>query len=219
MENQLLLEKIGQTKTDRLIRECENIYKENFAEKFPNYFENKNTLKSFSIVTITENKEVKSIGMSKVEDLLTDNFGKWFGAFIYPTSPITMEDDSSTNRTVTMWATGGTWNSVNIGGAVGTQVEVGTGTNVATRQDVALQNPQQILNSSDGGWNSSLGQVDIPATIPSTFSGNISEVGLFGVWAFSGGVGRFLLSRDNISPVVSVIIGQSINVDYKLLLS
>ncbi len=220
MENQQLLEKIGQTKTDRLISECENIYKETFAEKFPKYFYRNNTVKSFSIVTVTENKEVKSIGMSKVEDLLTDNFGKWFGGFIYPTNDFQMIDESAVSRTMEMWGTS-TWNINNGGGDVGTRIKVGHGTTPATRQDIAMENFDQELNSSDGGWNSGLGQVDVPATVPSDFADNISEVGLFGSWFTKtpSFVSNFMLSHDNISPVVPVIIGQTINVDYKLLLS
>ena len=220
MENQMLLEKIGETKTDKIIRECENIYKETFSKQFPNYFLNKNTVKSFAIVTTTENKEIKNIGMSKVEDLLTDNFGRWFGGFIYPTSIIVMNDQTNTPHDILMWG-GSTWNINNGGGSTGTRIMVGHGTTPATRQDVDMENFDQELNSNDGGWNSSLGQVDVPATIPSDFANNISEVGLFGAWFASSpsGVFNFMISHDNISPVVPVIIGQTINVDYKLLLS
>jgi len=217
MENQILLEKIGETKTDKLIREVENIYKEGFNKKYPEYFVNKNTLKAFSILTITENQEVKAIGMSCIDDLLVDIFGTWFGAFTFPTTPVTMKDNTGVDQVVNMWSGGSTWNTTP--SVIGSAIDVGKGTTQATRQDFKIENFLQVLNSSDGGFNSGLGQVDIPATIPSTFNDSISESALYGVWLSVAGVKTFLLSHDNISPAVPVLIGQTINADYKLILS
>jgi hypothetical protein len=220
MENQILLEKIGETKTNNLIQDVSNIFKENLLKQYPDYFLNKNILKSLAILTTTDKNEIKNIGMSCLNDLLTDNFGSWFGGFIYPTSIIVMKDQSSVDHDILMWG-GGTWNINNGGGDTGTRIMVGSGTATATRQDIDMTNFEQELNSGDGGWNSSLGQVDAPATIPSTVASNLSEVGLFGSWFAQSpsGVFNFMLSHDNISPVVPVIIGQTINVDYKIFLS
>lgn len=216
MENEILLEKIGETKTDKFLKDIVNIYKENFNKRFPDYFVNKNTLKSFSIVSVTKEKEVLALGMSCIDDLLTDNFGEWFGAFVFPTTPINMVDTGGVTVVVNMWSSGSTWNTI---GTVGTKIDVGKGTTPATRQDFDIENFLQTLNSSNGGFNSPAGQVDIPATIPSNFSDLISETALYGVWNSTTGVKDLLISHDNISPSVSVLLGQTVNVDYKLLLS
>lgn len=217
MENQILLEKIGETKTDKFINDIVKIYKENFFKRFPDYFVNKNTLKSFAIVSITEEKEVKALGMSCIDDLLTDNFGEWFGAFTFPTTPINMVDSSGVTQVVNMWSGGSTWNTTP--SVIGSKIDVGKGTSTPTRQDFTIENFLQVLNSSDGGFNSLAGQVDIPATIPSNFSDLVSETALYGVWLTVAGVKDLLISHDLISPAVSVLLGQTVNVDYKLLLS
>ena len=205
--------------SQKLIDECHKIYKDNFQKEFPEYFEH-NYTKVASVITILENNEIKQIGMSKINDLLTDNYGIWFGQFIFPTVNFNMIDINSVNRAVRSWSTSGAssvWNQTVV--VVGTLIKVGSGLANATRQDVNLQALLQQLLSGNGGYNSGLGKVDIPATIASSFDGTINEVGLFGRWNVNGfGAQQFLISRDNVSSV-AVTIGQTINVDYQIILS
>jgi len=215
----MLQEFIGETKSQKIIDDCYKIYKENFLKEFPEYFES-NYTKLASVITILENNEIKQIGMSKINDLLTDNYGKWFGQFIFPISNFNLTDIGGVNRALISWSTSGAssnWNqTVEI---VGTHIKVGSGLTTATRADVDLQAQLQQLLSGNGGYNSGLGKVDIPATATSTFNGTVNEVGLFGRWNVNGfGAQQFLLSRDNVSSV-AVIIGQTINVDYQIILS
>jgi len=211
----MLQDLVGQTKSSKVLQECVDIYLEKFHKKFPNYFVT-NLTKCISLVSITENNEIKKIGMSKVEDLLCDQFGIWFGALVFPTTPINLKDSSGVVQVVNTWTSGGTWNST---GSIGTLIEVGKGATAPTRQDFVIENLLQVLTSGNGGYNSGLGTVDIPATILSNFTDTITETTWNGVWTSNAGVKQFLLSHDLISPSLSVLSGQTINVDYKLLLS
>jgi len=222
MENQILLEKIGETKNQKLIDDCYKIYKENFRKEFPNYFES-NHSKSLSIVTTTENFEIKSIGMSCLNDLLLDNWGNFLNGFMGGNSSAqSLKITTGQTRAVGMWGTGqSNWNSVSVG-STGSSISVGSGTTPAVRSDIVLETSVLGLSMGNGGWNSGLAKIDIPASNNSVSSFTLSETGLFGVWAHStppASVGSFMLSHDNISPVVSVIVGQNVNVDYQLLLS
>jgi len=221
MENQILLEKVGETKTQKLIDDCYKIYKEKFQKQFPDFLE-KNHTKICSVVSVTEKDEVKGIGMSCLNDLLLDNWGIFFNAFMGGTgSDITLTRIGGATNQLRMWGAGGSWNTTNAG-ALGSEIKVGTGVTPATRQNFNIEAGSLGLNMGNGGFNSGLGKVDIPANLVSLSSFSLSETGLFGRWIFNPTaplIDSFMLSRDNISPVVSVIIGQTINVDYQLLLS
>ena len=173
----MLEDLIGQTKSSKVMQECLNIYKEDFNKKFPNYFQD-NYTKMVSLVSATEENEIKSLGMSCIDDLLTDNWGKWFGALVFPTTPITLKNNVDVDAIVNMWSSGGTYNSTNLG-SIGSQIDVGNGTTLPTRQDFAIESLLQVLTSGNGGYNSGLGQVDIPGTGTSTFSDDIAETALY----------------------------------------
>jgi len=85
-----------------------------------------------------------------------------------------------------------------------------------------MDNNRISLVCSDGGWNSGLGRVQIPAQIISTLNFTIFELGLVFTW-FSDSAGltarNSLHSRDLLQSGVSVIIGQTIDVNYQILLS
>lgn len=219
----MLQELVGKTKNQNLVDEAYQIYKESFVKEFPEYFE-KNHSKMCSIVTALENNEIKNIGMSKLDDLLLDNYGYWFGALW---NPQTLTPDAKWENgalsTIMGWssAIGVKWNMNDPPLAVGSLIKVGTGLTPAQRSDYKLETNKQTLSSSDGAWNSGLGKIDIAGSITADFSDSISEVGLFGRWGEKnlGNVNSLLIAHDNISPVIPVIIGQTINVDYQLILN
>jgi hypothetical protein len=216
---ELLQEFRGKTKSQKLIDDCYKIYKENFTKEFPEYF-TKTHSKACSIVTALKENEIKNIGISKVDDLLLDNWGNFFGALMGGASAGMVSTLGSAETVHTFGSDiGRRFNIVNIG-ALGTLVQVGTGTTPATRQDFKTETLVQTLTSGNGGWNSGLGKIDIPASGVSTSIFSISETTLQGQWVENfQNVRNFLLARDNISPVVPVLIGQTINVDYQMLLS
>jgi len=212
------LENIGKTQTRKLLDDIQENWKEIFLKKYPNYFES-NYAKACSLVTITENKEIKSIGISKINDLLLDNFGRFLGGLLSATN-FSNTDEASVSR-VFAWTN---WNDtdVNLPQSKGSSIQIGKGTTPATRQDVKLEDPfvtaPESLKkaTSNGGYNSGLGKVDFSSVIIAGGAGAISET----VWFMAMHTSNFgqtnAWSRDLISPVANFIIGQTINVNYSL---
>ncbi len=180
-----------------------------------------------SLVTVTENQEIKKIGMSCINDLISDNWGKMLEAlisgrqFVFPPAK---DVSGNTNNALFVYNSVDQFNSTNTAGNVGSLIQVGKSLVPATRQDFKIGDPfvtlpESVFNGTgSGGWNSGLGQVQIPLQIVSGGSGAISETVLFGNWASVSPVENevYLLSHDNISPVVNFIVGQTINVDYSM---
>jgi len=215
-------ELIGKTKTQKLIDDISSEYRENLEKQFPKYFETNHT-KFCCIVTALEKSEIKSIGINKLDDLLMDNWGKWFGGLISSTSVVNLRDQGNVSLNLTLFS-GSSSSRYNNGtnGSVGTRIKSGSGITPATRQDFQMQSLLTSVSTSDGGYNSGLGKITISGVYVAGGNQSISEIGLFGVWSRNNSPftpEEFLLSHDNISPVVSVLIGQTVNIDYELLLS
>ena len=225
MENSQLLEYIGETKTQKLQNEISQIYFEEFNKKYPNFSYNH---KMNSLVTVTKNFEIKSIGMSCINDLITDTWANFLGALLagdFAVLPNPPTISGSTSHTLNVYSSfsDDKFNNLNFG-SVGTLIQIGEGVTPATRQDINIENPfgsspeNTRLGTGVGGWNSGLGQIQIPVQMIAGSSGTISETCLYGKWRVTAGGGNetYLLSRDNISPVVNFIGGETINVDYSM---
>lgn len=224
MENSQLLEHIGKTKTQKLQDEITKEYFEIFEKKFPSYSENH---KMNSLVTVTKEKEIRSIGMSCINDLINDNWGKMLSSLIAGDefiAPPNVDIGGTTNNALFVYRTSGSFNMTDTAGAVGSNIAIGQGLTPAARTDFDIETdfaigPESILNpTGNGGWSSVLGQVQIPWQIISLGSGTITETGLFGQWGTLSPVEiqQYLLSHDNISPGVAFVGGQSVNVDYSM---
>jgi len=217
----LIQQFLGETKSQKIIDDVFHIYKEDFAKQFPNYFEN-NHSKLFALVSSVKDGEIKSLGMSKVDDLLTDNWGNFLGALLNGNRFAPMNDVGGSPRTPSIYSISDSLFNQTGNGAVGTSISVGNGSTPPTRADINIESSLQGIGCGDGGWNSGLGKIDIPASAVSSFTNSISEVCLFATWfQNTPAIGRFtfLLARDIISPVVAVNSGEVINVDYEMLLN
>jgi len=228
MQNSFLLDYVGKTETESLLQEVKNNYAEKFNKLFPNYFNEKSGIvaKACSIVTVTKEKEIKAIGMSCIDDLLTDNFGV-FLASIIGMQNFSQNDLSNVARGFTCIHPDSGYNSVNVGG-LRSLLRVGTGNTPATRQDFNIESPFSNGGAEDSafnvigqaGYNSGLGQISFSGSITAFGAGGIQESILIQRWRDTGGTTRDLLySRDNISPIVTFIAGETINLSYILLLS
>jgi len=221
MQNQELLEFTGETKTQNVLDDIRNIWKEKFDKMFPDYF-SKNYSKCFSIVSSVKDGEIKNIGMSQVDDLLVTNWAFWFGKFMFNDGgTYQFFDDSGVSRDLIIWKSADApktmWSS---SPASGSKIKVGNGDTPPTIADFDLTNPLQFFNTGTAGTDVPNGQINIPATIGSTFTDDIKETGLFGHWGDNLGVVRdYLLAHDLIDPIIPVIIGNTINVDYQIILN
>jgi len=227
MENSQLLELIGKTETENLKSDITKQYTENFHKRFPEWFEeNKHMAKAFSLVTVTKEKEIKSIGMSCINDLLNDNFGQFLKGIIGLQSFTATILDGGAKSFNTLSGNAG-YNMANIGIAMGSYIQVGSGNSPATRQDFNIENPfgtspESLLSGIIGlsGWNSGLGLISMIRSFNAGGSGAISETILVQAWrATDSNHRQAVYSRDNISPVANFIIGETVNVNYNLVLS
>jgi len=223
MENEILLDKIGYSKTQNLINDCCKIFKENLIKEYPNYFNTPESCKALSVVSVVKNNEIKSIGMSCINDLLNTNWGRFIAA-VSSSGGVSLFDTGGTPRTCGVYTATASLFTTDLV-SIGTLAQVGVGLTPATRSDLILETPftnggaeDNGISTGDGGWNSGLGKVDIPTLIsPTAGNGAISESVLYGIWADTGNNARtFLISRDNISPVVNFLTGLAINIDYSM---
>ena len=223
MENQQLLQHIGKTKTDKLLLE---IKKEFLEIKHKQFGVVDNQIDPISIVTTEKDKEIQGIGMSCINDLLLDNFGKWF-AMAFGGSVQTMNDISNVARAFR--GTAGTNRFSNDQyNVTGSQMMIGQGLTPAALTDFYIETPfsnggleDSRHSTVDGVYFTGLKEAKTTIQIaPTAGSGSVSEtIFLFVMRDDTGAqVARYVtISRDNISPVVPFVMGNQINVEYSFI--
>jgi len=221
IENSQILENIGKTLNQKLKDDISKNYFEEFRIKFPNFFK-QNYSKMHSLVTVTENNEIKKIGMSCLNDILNDNWALMLGQLLSGGFSIMLRDITNVQFQTPVYSNTNMFNKTTFN--LGSQIQVGEGTLPATRTQFNINDPFPTVpentrkNTGSGGWITGLGQVQVPMSFVAGGSGVISETCLFNLWVSDNGFSlkTFMVSRDNISPTVSFSIGQSINVDYSM---
>jgi len=229
MQHLELLEKVGETKTDNLINECYKIYRESFDKLFPEYFE-KNHLKAIAFVT-THNKdsnEILAIGMSCPDDLLTKQFAQWLSGLLGGTGGSNQPDPMRATNGSTQGAGnshGGSnfssWGTKTGGINIGLRIDCGNGTDVPLKDDFNSNSMFLGLLMNLGTFNSGLGSVTWSASGNAVGDNTIRQTDILGRWkpASNSTILNFLLAWDNINPVVPILNGQNVNVEYKLVFS
>ncbi len=226
MENSQLLEHIGETKTKKLIDSIQSEYKELQRKQFP---KSENLTKTCCVVSVLEKNEteIKSIGMSCVNDLFLDNWGLFLAVLLGGQGGFfSFRQISNVGQNMFVVRNLTKYNETS--GAVGAKVQIGQGSTPPTRSDFAIDSafassPENSLqNVGTASYQVGLSKITIPIQItPTGGSGSIAEAVLFGQWVQQGTntIQSFALSRDLISPVVGFVNGQSINLDYGILLN
>jgi hypothetical protein len=236
LENQYLIDYIGKTATSKILNEAKKYVLEN-KMKILGYNPRPNVI---SLVH-TENKnsnEIKQIGGSKPDDLVGDNLLSILaGMFSPPTTvdrKITLTDDGGNLQVnqfnvVARQPASGTTNTYSsmynsTGGAVNCGIKVGSGSTPATRQDYDIETP--FLNSPESlrnlisapNFNDTLMQNIFATSFIAGGSGAIAETVLQNSFMTNTDISRTTkrinISRDNISPVVNFIMGESVFVEY-----
>ena len=219
MTNQELSQYIGFTQKQKVLNDAVKILLENKAKKLG--FLPKPAL--ISLVTVSENQEIKSIGGSIPSDLITDQFIRLFGLMFGPSASQRsrlIQDITNVARNVRFSATG---NNPWPDGPGGSQVQVGQGSTAPTRADFNIETPfanggleDGLVSTALGVYNSSLGQVTVTGVFGlTTGAGTITESIL--VWQFqdtSITIRSFAMAHDAISPGVSFVASQIITVNY-----
>lgn len=222
MENMQLLENIGKTKTRNLMDDIKKQYFELKQKTFP---DSKNPLSNLALIDVTDpnDTEIKSLGMSCVNDLITQNMLVWLQGVMSGSGVLNMVDFANVAIQMQFNANdGNAWTNLNVGTG-GTRIQVGSGVTAPNKDDYNIETafpsaPESLrTGTTDGVYSVGLSQATCSATIsPTTDAGTINEAGFFGNWkSITGSLQRnILLTHDVISPAVSFLVGQSINIDY-----
>ena len=222
MINEILFDFVGYTQKEKVVMDATKILLENKAKAL-GYLPKPAEV---SLVIASENGEIKSIGGSVPNDLINNNWGIMFAAWFRSTTPgggtiISLDDDGGVARTIKIGTSvgPGAWNNA----TGGSRFQVGQGSTVAARSDLAIETPfanagpeDSLENTGVGGWNPGLGQGTIVALIgPTAGSGTVTET--VDMWFFSDQVPsghNFLMAHDIISPGVAFVIAQTLTVTY-----
>jgi len=223
MINQELLKYIGYTKNSKTLNDIHKELKENRINNLnysPKYL-------PMALVTTHEkdSTEIKNIGASIPTDLIMDNFGEWFAkmfkAVTTGSQNVTLVDSGGVNRIIRTFKNFGAQYFSKSNVTVGTGIKAGQSSTAPARTDFELgsllPSPEgDIRSTTTGAFNSGLGQVKASSsTTGALANGTVRETGLFVSWQDTGATSRiFLLAHDSISPSVSFVIGQFINVEY-----
>ncbi len=222
IENSQLLEHIGKTKTQKLIDEISSEYRELKLKAFPNP---KYDIANMSIVTVNEpnETEIKSIGMSCVNDLLVENFLTWLHGILRGTGDFNMTNTGGGVNIVKFNAlASNNWQFANASGSIGTRIQLGSGAGAPAFSDFSIQtvfpsSPENAqIGTTAGVYFLGLATANCSAIFsPVTDSGTVRETAFILSCKDAGNaVRQMMLAHDSISPNVSFNAGQSVNVDY-----
>jgi len=225
MENSQILQNIGKTKTDKLINEITSEYFELKKKTIPF---SKNEMNFACVVSVIKQNEIKSIGMSCLNDLILDNYGIWIKHCIFRngSSEALKNIFGSSSTYLLLSVDNNAYNTNASNSPCGSQVQVGSNTTPALRSDFQIISPfanggieDNPNNTGTGAFLGGVSRVFVPSTISPTIGGGIiAEAILIQKWrkSVAGFTDQIAISRDNISPVVQFFAGDTINIDYTI---
>jgi hypothetical protein len=170
---------------------------------------------------------IKSVGVSKPNDLILNNFGNFWAALFTALNnsaiPFTMRDITDSEFTYrTYRETSTNPRTYNEGGAnLGSQIGIGSGTTEPVRSNTDIEtyfgsSPESTRqNTSTGGWNTDNGHVTYVYAITAGGSGTIRETATFGVWKeINGNVKTNMLTREVLDTFQDFSATDPISVKY-----
>ena len=222
MANVNLQDYKGYSFNQKILDDCQKILLEN-KEKALGFLPRPSEQALVCVTTEKQKGEIKSIGGSVPFDIIVDNFGKWW-AGMAGANNATVVFQITSGANVNFKSRGTVFNPYNfsLGEPCGGSIQVGNGVTPVTRQDFNIESPfvsapeSVALTTPNGGYNSGLGQVSYGVNIGATgSSGLVSETATIMRWTDLADLDRsVLIFHDNISPTVSFIAGNFINVNY-----
>jgi len=183
------------------------------------------------VSVLDRHKRIKGIGLNLPNDLILNNFGTWLAAFIQAPGTITvsisLKEVGGTTQTFHIFdytsATNRLFNLNYIGDlALGTQLQVGSGTTPAARTDSAITTPFTTAPESGrfatGSGSYAAGVISFSGAITAGGSGTVNETGFFARWRRSATntIDTIMLFHDILAAGVAFTAGQIINVSYSI---
>jgi len=190
MENLQLLEYIGKTKTQNLTDEIQKEYRELVNKKYPN----SHNIITNSLIQVTDldDTEIKSIGMSCVNDLFLNNLLVMLSFIWSGTGSFTdkLQAGAGFPFTNITNSTSVKFNNPDLGGILGSRVQLGSGSTPPLMDNTSVETPltsgspeQDRAICGDSSYSVGLSKITIPTVIsPTNGSGTIRESVLFGHW-------------------------------------
>lgn len=224
MENEYLLDYIGQTKSNKISNDIHNYVLE---QKIKDCF---NLPMAIIDLHNPNDKEILGLGVSITNDLILDNFGKMMNCIVGMRTT-TLQDDSDNPIQCSVSA-----NTVNVFTygfnlqrtpdnitPIGSKFKLGDSGLSPTRTDFKINNDlpsspeKDYQNSGLGIVNSGLGSITTSRAYPNAIgTGTVKEFGFFIQLKennFDSPRFTFMMSHDLISPNVSFIAGQILNTE------
>jgi len=217
----LLQDYKGYTFKEKIVTDCQKILIENKSKSLGYLPRPSET----SLVTVLDKnkEEILGLGGSKPNDLLLEQFNTLIELYNRSNNlAVVMKLTNGLTANIKAIGTINNWYSFSLNRSAGTRIGVGAGITPPARSDFQIETPfgsapeSGFTNTTDGGYNSGLGQVSASSTIGATGgAGTINESALLGFWVDTANIARALaLARDAISPAPSFIAGNFINVNY-----
>jgi len=201
----------------RYPKNIDEIIKESIKLRYP--------FQHFSTVIISQRDIIQSIGQSKRNNLILDNFGEALsGIFRTPIAALgpahVLHDDGDVARDVWFMAvTASTFNAV-VAQELGSQIKVGSGTTAATRADFDIETAF-IVGPEDAEFDTgpgsyAAGAISIAGAITAGGAGTINETGMFGKWSHVAAAALFMLFHDILVSGEAFVLGNTITVAYTI---
>jgi len=234
--NDWLFEYVGQKMTPEL----HEIIVSRLLKQKQQYLGYKTFFQEVALVWLDDkNGNIKAIGGSLPNDIISDQFGKFladmFDAVSGVVTSVVLLNSGGVGKTVKTKGKGFVfetfWNIQNVTGINGSQgcnMQVGSGNTAPTRADLGIETPFGSAPEnarknpiSTSVYNATLGRITQSVTIGATGgAGTVNEAVLFFmVRDIVGGTGTpqvFNFAHDAISPGVSFIAAENINVSYTI---
>lgn len=227
----------GNTYTDKLRDEItKGVFEESSKYKSGNKIFTEQMVKKCLITCINpKTNELESVGASSLlkneitgkifDNLILDNFGKWFAAIITNSAFVGggLTEDTGGSQTVSVYAGSQTSFNIKPTGLSPTagKVRMGSGVTAPARSDFKIQTalisaPESgYLVTNAGAWTVSNTVIYQADANPTGGTGTVNEAGSFeGWWYTVGSEAVFMLTHDAISPGVPFTAGKLLRASY-----
>jgi hypothetical protein len=177
------------------------------------------------VTAVNPDNEITDIGFNCPDDLVLDNFGLWLASFvrspISASTSVNLTDTANSSQQFQIYAISSSYNTFNNNGAIGTMLQVGSGSTAAARSNYAIQTafgtgPEASrFGTSNGGYGS--GSISFSGAISAGGSGTVNELGCFGAFNNVSSQTKYvMLFHDILSSGVSFTPGTTLNASYSI---
>ena len=237
LEKQMMQRHALETTIFRTERRLEDLKKQlnNLALNRPLSLEGLENISEVAAVTVLKPKtnKIMDVGFNVLHDLILNNFGIWLSGFIKQPAIVdsyefALIDITNTSQTFNFYSDGSPspnhvlFNNLSTY-AIGTQLQVGSGTTAAARTNYAIETPfgnaPENTRFSTGAGSYASAAISFSGAISAGGAGTVNEMGFFGYWPPVSEVPKtIMLFHDILSSGVPFVAAETLNASYSILL-